>query len=488
MPGANDTQRAGTAGVAAATSSVLWAVTLLLAGLALLGASATASAATDEATLRPDDPADRHDFGDAIAIDGDTAVIGTPRHDQGAEDDNRADRGAVYVFTRDGGEWSQETKLTQPDAADGDEFGEAVAIDGDTIAVGAPGNDSSRGLAGDYGAVYVFAAEGEGYALETILQPDDTFDDQEVGSDLALEGDTVVVGAPGTSESPDGFDDFSGTAYVWQRSDGSWSLEAELDRDSDRYSDRYTAFGTAVAFDGETALVGAPGVVRSLVSTYPGGVFAYAASDWNETAEITHEDSDGGDRFGAAIAFHGDVFVGGAPHKDFGDASDYGAAYAFQRTDGAWNQTANITSASLEGSDNYGSTLALSDQVAIVGASGNGSAFEVTRDGASWSDPAPFRPDDGEDGDDFGEGSALAGDSALVGAPGDSGDGKRQGAVHVIATGSTDGGDGGADGTDGETGGNGAPGPGALAVMAAGLAAASLAGRLTPAPRCEAAS
>ena len=476
MPGANDTQRAGTAGVAAARPSVLCAATLLLAGIALLGASATVSAATDEATLRPDDPGDRHDFGDAIAIDGDTAVIGTPRHDQGAEDDNRANRGAVYVFTRDGGEWSQETKLTQPDAADGDEFGEAVAINGETIAVGAPGNDSSRGLAGDYGAVYVFAAEGEGYALEAILQPDDTFGDQEVGSDLALEGDTVVVGAPGTSESPDGFDDFSGTAYVWQRSDGSWSLEAELDRDSDGY----TAFGTAVAFDGETALVGAPGVDRSF-GVYPGGVFAYAASDWNETAEITHEDSDGGDRFGAAIAFHGDVFVGGAPHKDFGDASDHGAAYAFERTDGAWNQTANITSASLEGSDNYGSTLALSDRAAIVDASGNGSAFEVTRDGASWSDPAPFRPDDGEDGDDFGDGSALAGDLALVGAPGDSGDGTQQGAVHVIATGSTDGGDGGTDGgangTDGEAGGNGAPGPGALAVVATGLAAASLAGR-----------
>lgn len=455
-----------------------WRVVLLaLVAAAALSLAAPAQAATDEGTLTPDDPGDNDYFGEALALDGDTAVIGTPGHDQGAQDDTRADRGAAYVFTHSDGEWSQEAKLTHTEVSDGDEFGAAVAVDGDTVAVGAPGahSDGGSGLAGDYGAVFVFTAEGDGYTQETVLYPDDTFDGQEVGSALALRGDTLLVGAPGNQESPSGFDDFSGKVFVYERSGGSWDRTATLDRQDDGRA----AFGSAVTFDGETALVGVPGYGGTF-SVNAGDVYAYSAGDgWNKTAEFDPEDGEGGARFGAALAHHGDVALVGAPNWDRdSDGEDHGASFAFEEGDDGWTQVADLSPETLDGFTDYGSSVALSSDVAMVGAPGNDSAYEIIRSDGDWSEPSPFRPDDGEDGDDFGSALVLEGTTALVGAPGHDGDGERQGVVHPVTPdlGSDDGA-GGPGGGDGEDGGNGAPGPGAVAALAAGLGAAVAARR-----------
>lgn len=447
----------------------------VLAGLFALGGGA--QAAEQQAMLTPSDPGDNDFFGTAMDLDGDTLAVGASGHAQGT-DDSRADRGAAYVFTRDGG-WTEQVQLTQLEANDGDEFGAAVAVDGDTIAIGAPGTDSSSGLAGDYGAVYVFRGGGDGYDLEGVLQPEDTFDDQAVGAAVAVDGDTLLAGAPGIQEDGGGFDYTDGSVLVWERSGGSWSMAEEIRSPVESYE----AFGTTVAFDGETALVGAPGTGGS-ASFNPGTVYAYAASDgWSQTAEVDPEDGGSGGRFGAALAFHEDAFVAGAPSTDLdGDGEEHGAAYAFERGSTGWTQVADLTPETIDGFSRFGSGVALSADAAIVGARGNDTAYQVSRSDGSWSEPDVFSPDGDVSDVNFGSTALLSGDTSLVGAPNHDGDGSRRGAVYAFAPAAADddGGDGAGNGGDvGSEASDGSqiPGPGALTALAAALTGASLVGR-----------
>src|SRR5690606_6669767 len=152
-------------------------------------------------------------FGWSVALDGDTALVGAPR-----EDDGGSNAGAAYVFVRGGGVWSQQAKLVAGDAQLGDQLGWSVAFDGDTALVGANGED---GAGTDAGAAYVFVRSGASWEQQAKLMAVDAETNDQFGLSVALDGDTALVGAYGESA-------FAGAAYVFVRSGGGWSEQCKL--------------------------------------------------------------------------------------------------------------------------------------------------------------------------------------------------------------------------------------------------------------------
>jgi hypothetical protein len=158
-----------------------------------------------QAKLTASDGAAGDNFGKSVAISGDTVVIGAPGDDVLA-----TNQGSAYVFVRSGTSWSQQQKLTASDGAVGDWFGNAVALSGDTAVIGAFGDDI--GSNANQGSAYVFVRSGTGWAQQQKLTASDGAQDDVFGISVALSGDTVMVGAPG-----DDFSVFSniGTVYAF---------------------------------------------------------------------------------------------------------------------------------------------------------------------------------------------------------------------------------------------------------------------------------
>jgi acetyltransferase-like isoleucine patch superfamily enzyme len=214
---------------------------------------------TQQAKLTASDAAMGDQLGDSVALSADTAVVGAS---QFANSGN----GAAYVFTRDGGVWTQQAKLTANDAASGDLFGIRVAVEGDTAVIGAVGDDDAGERSG---AAYMFTRSGGVWTQEAKLTPDDSEAGDSFGISVALSGNTVVIGANGDDDAGDG----SGSAYVFTRNGGSWTQQAKLTASDGAMSD---GLGVSSAIDGVTAMIGAwantTGGVRS------GSVYVYAVA------------------------------------------------------------------------------------------------------------------------------------------------------------------------------------------------------------------
>ena len=193
-------------------------------------------------------------FGYSVAIDGDIAVIGVP-----FDNDNGSGSGSVYVFTRSGSIWSEQQKLTASDGEGLDEFGHSVAIDGNTVVVGAH-NDGDRWDSGglDSGSAYVFTRSGTNtrgwWSEQAKLTASDAATRDNFGTSVAIDGDTAVIGA--RYDDDNGKNKKSGSAYVFTRSGTSWSEQQKI-TDSD--ADYGHEFGHSVAIDGETIVIGVPG-------------------------------------------------------------------------------------------------------------------------------------------------------------------------------------------------------------------------------------
>jgi hypothetical protein len=257
---------------------------------------------SQQAKLNASDRAARDHFGSSVAIDGDTIVVGSNQ-----DDDDGDLSGSAYVFVRGGTAWSQQQKLLAGDAAAGDEFGGAVAIDGDTIVVGSAfGADAGNAL----GSSYVFVRTGSDWTEQAKLRASDAAADNRFGRSVAIDGDTIVVGSP--LDDDGGF--ASGSAYVFVRSGNAWTEQAKLTASHPEAGD---LFGGAVAIDGDTIVVGSyadgleflprAGSVSTFVfedSTPPTVVTQnftlYLDIDGNGTISV--DDVDGGSTDNVAIA------------------------------------------------------------------------------------------------------------------------------------------------------------------------------------------
>ncbi|MEZ5304325.1 MAG: hypothetical protein R3F11_27335 [Verrucomicrobiales bacterium] len=300
------------------------------------------------------DQTDPDSFGASVAIAGDTIVVGAPEEDSPARTVNGGeilnespDSGAAYVFVRENGAWSRQAYLKAGNADPGDRFGNAVAISGDTVVVGAhleasratgvngdPADESSPGF--EPGAAYVFQRTGEAWAQDAYLKSSTFAGREGFGRAVAISGNTIAVGMPaeggggaGVNGPPnDGSAPASGAVYLYQRSAAGWGTEAYVKALAPQAADN---FGASVALSRGRLLVGAP--------LWPAG-------------------------------------------------ADQGQAYVFTKSGGAWSQTVFLSASNGEADDFYGISVAMAGDLIAIGAQGEASAARGI-DGDQGSNAAP---------------------------------------------------------------------------------------------------
>jgi hypothetical protein len=355
-------------------------------------------------------------LGFSVSLSGDTAVVGAHTDDVGAN----TDQGSAYIFTRSGTTWTQQTKLTASDGAATDRFGISVSLSGDTAVVGAYFDDVGANT--DQGSVYVFTRSGTTWTQQAKLTASDGAANDQFGNQVALSGDTAVVGA---YRDDAGANTDQGSAYIFTRSGTTWTQQAKLTAFDGAAGD---LFGYSVATFGETAVVGAytddVGAIPDQGSAY---VFTRSGTTWTQQAQLTASDGASFDNFGIAISISGETVLVGVWNDDIGANSNQGSTYVFTRSGTIWTQQAELTAADGAASDFFGFSVALSGDTAIVAArdddvgtsADQGSVYVFTRNGTIWTQQAKFTAADGAAGDQFGLSVALSGDTAVVGAHND---------------------------------------------------------------------
>ena len=259
-------------------------------------------------------------LGSSVAVNGDTLVVGAPQdHESGY---HGVQSGSAQVFTRSDTGWQYVAELTREDGSATDRFGGAVAVDGNTIVVGA--YKASRD-----GKAYVFVKPPAGWETTStaveLSAPDTEYRDA-FGRAVAVDGDTVVVGAPFWNST-------FGAVYVFTRSGQTWSLAARL---TERSGDERSWFGRSVSVDGDVIIVGADSANNSGRPDRPGAayVFTKPSGGWGSTpsvARLTAGDAAGQDSFGFSVSVSGDTVVVGSSS----------GGYLFTKPVGGWEDTSN---------------------------------------------------------------------------------------------------------------------------------------------------
>jgi fibronectin type 3 domain-containing protein len=343
----------------------------------VLSDEVSASTLIDEgAKLVATDPQESDAFGFSVALSGDYAIVGA-YGENGGDGDPMPSAGAAYVFKRTGNNtWDTGTKLVALDAQEGDNFGISVALSGDYAIVGSFWEDGGDGdPMTNAGAAYVFKRTGDNtWDTGTKLVAPYPQAGDEFGISVALSGDYAIVGA--RQEDGGGGDPMTnaGAAYVFKRTDDSWDAGTKLVAPDTQARDQ---FGVSVALSGDYAIVGAyyedGGDGNPLA--YAGAAYVFKRTGdntWDTGTKLVAHDAQAGDEFGGSVALNGDYAIVGAFEEDGGDGdpmTNAGAAYVFKRTgDNTWDTGTKLVAHDAQAGDSFGTSVALSGNYAIVGA------------------------------------------------------------------------------------------------------------------------
>ncbi len=350
-------------------------------------------------------------FGRSVGIQGDIAMIGS------LGDGNEPSSGAVYLFEFDGAKWWETRKIFAGDGQRFDSFGAAISIAATRALVGAPGAGSG----------YVIDRVGVDWVETARISAREGAERDEFGSSTSLSGRRALIGAYGDDDNGSA----AGAAYVFDFFGSSEHPTAKLTPSEGGLGE---GFGTAVGLSGDRALIGAPGWLD------PGSayVFEWIESGWIETARITPNDADTQIHFGVSADLEADrALIGANTDRDNGNGA--GAAYMYEFDGENWTLIQKLTASDGDLNDRFGSSVSLSGDRALVGAEGDedngpssGSAYVFEFDGAAWNEVAKLLASDGDDADNFGLSVSLSGDRALVGAYGDDDNGNAAGAAYVF--------------------------------------------------------
>jgi len=438
---------------------------------------------------------DHFGFSVAVSGDGNTMAVSAPGEDSNAtgingdQTNNSAiDSGAVYLFVRSGQTWVQQAYIKASNTDSGDAFGTSVALssDGNSLAVGAVGEDSSAtgingvqsdNSASNAGAVYLFSRLGTVWSQQSYIKASNTDSGDAFGDSVALSGDgnTLAVGAKGEGSNATGINGIetdnslsnAGAVYLFTRSSTGWSQQAYIKASN---TDSGDAFGTSVTLDsyGNTLGVGAPGESSAATGINSNGqsdnsapaagavyLFTRSAGNWSQQAYAKASNTDSGDAFGTSVALSGDgtALAVGAVGEDSastgidGDqlnnnAFNSGATYLFSWNGTDWSQQAYIKATNTDPSDNFGVSVALSSDgnVLAVGANledsnaqgmgGNpldnsatdaGAVYLYARTAGSWSPRSYAKAPNTDALDNFGGSVSLSsdGNTLVAGAVGE---------------------------------------------------------------------
>jgi hypothetical protein len=363
------------------------------------------------AKLTASDGAAQDGFGFSVAIDGNTVVVGA-REDE----DIGAHSGSAYLFDTNG---QQTAKLTASDGASYDRFGHSVAIDGNTVVVGSI-FDNDNGTSS--GSAYLFNTNGQQTAK---LTASDSAAQDLFGFSVAIDGNTVVVGARGDDDNGA----HSGSAYLF---DTNGQQTAKLTASDGAAGDR---FGHSVAIDGNTVVVGS--TFDDDNATNSGSAYLFDTNG-QQTAKLTASDGAALDLFGRSVAVSGDTIVVGSSWDDDNGAS-YGSAYVFA---GAGYTQTKLTGSDSMAGDLFGgveaSGIAVSNSYTLVGAwghdaEGSNAGAAYLFDNFTGLQLAKIILSDLGVDDYFGRSVGLTDDHLVIGAFGDDGLGSNAGAAYLYS-------------------------------------------------------
>ncbi|MFY9345288.1 MAG: cadherin-like beta sandwich domain-containing protein [Planctomycetota bacterium] len=356
-------------------------------------------------------------FGVCVAVRGDTMAVGAYLEDSNATgiggdqgNNSAVDSGAVYVFTRSAGVWTQEAYVKASNTDGGDGFGIHVSLGDEMLVVGAFSEDSAAvgidgnqadNSANESGAAYVFTRSAGTWTQQAYVKASNTGAGDQFGVRTALAGETLVVGAyledsaatgiggaQGSNGAPD-----SGAVYVFTRDGATWTQQAYVKASNTGGGD---GFGIGLAIDGDTMAVGAwqedsnaTGIGGNQANNSAGNsgaayVFTRDGGTWTQQAYVKASNTGGGDQFGQRVALHGDNLVVGAPQEDSvatgingnqasNGAGNSGACYLFLRTGGSWAQAAYVKATNTGASDLFGVRVALDGNTLVAAATAEGS-------------------------------------------------------------------------------------------------------------------
>ena len=359
-------------------------------------------------TLFPPDGGHEDRFGFSADIDGDTLAVGAPEHDQAG-----LNAGAVYVFKHAEGQWRLQAKITANDTCAADVFGSAVALDGDRLIVGAPGKNGT-------GSAYIFRCKNDAWQQQAVLSPVDSnagYDN--FGIAVALSGDMAVVGAA-----------WSASAHLFTRQVGVWAPQQRLTAGDGAGESN---FGSTVAIHGEAIIVGTRRFPMGY-GTEGAYVFQPYYGQWIEEDKLMGSDAQNYDLFGHSVSMHGDSAIVGSIWGN--------AAYIFNRNDNGWgwSQVAKLNPADAPETHNFGASVLIEDHYAYVGADdlprygqSNDNAVYIFRNSdIVWTQE--LRLDRGDNAADVNFGKTIAEDNGtlVVAAELDLHDGTQTGQVHLF--------------------------------------------------------
>jgi len=355
-------------------------------------ASGTVAAASDLVTTTQNPLAQA---GSSVAISGNTFVAGAPTYNNS---------GAVFVYNYNAGtqQWVVQPLPLQPaDVQADDHFGSSVALNGNTLVVGADNKTSGAG------AVYLFQNVGGQWQQVAEFQGQAG---AQLGTSAGVSGTEAIAGAPGST-----------TAYLYIFNGTAWTSQQTL---TDTTDGSGSGFGSAVALDGGTAVVGAPSANNegaAYVYVLNNGTWAQQGNNLGLLQSLST-----GDGFGSAVAVSGGEIVVGAPDTKVAGSAGAGAAYLFKvDSSGTWSADGSALQnlLTLNPSDHFGASVAIDGQQVLVGAYGTGSdtgtAYIFSRNNGSWGldSASGLLPGGAQAGDMVGYGVALSGSNAVLGAP-----------------------------------------------------------------------
>ncbi len=361
----------------------------------------SASELQEVARLAQDDSRPNDLFGQSVALEGNLAVVSRPEFQFGGG----ALPGSVFVYRFNGVDWIEEQRLSASDGVNGDGFGWSVDVSGDVIVVGALIADNSRGSA------YVFRFDGSTWTEEQKLTASDGESDDAFGIDVKVDGDVILIGAPGGNGS-------NNSAYAY-RFDGSvWVEEQKLTP-----SNGFDA-GRAIGLQGDVAILG-----NQTHASFRGRalVFRYDGASWNEEQQILASDGAPDDLFGSSLELEGPTLIVGAS-----SASPDGAAYVFRFDGSTFVEEQKLNSS--DTSRQFGFSVDIEGDTALVGANLTdgfvGAAYTFTFDGSTWSQSQRLSASGPGGGSlQVGADVAISGGRALVAA---SGEASSRGAAYIF--------------------------------------------------------
>lgn len=397
---------------------------------------------TQQALLKADNVETNDEFGFSVAVSGNTAIVGARAEASsftGGPDDNSSfSAGAAYIFLRDGDTWSQQAFLKADNAGFMDQFGTSVAISGNTAVIGAIGEDS---VMNDSGAAYVFVRSGTTWSQQAFLKADNAGFADGFGIAVAIDGNTIIVGADQSRSSRN-----SGSAYIFERSGTVWDQQALLQADNAEAGDDFgvsvsiSRNTVVVGANEESSSADGGSEDNSAEAAGAAYVFVRDGTTWSQQAFLKADNADANDEFGISVAVSGDLIVVGADEEDSNlsgggtnnSASGAGAAYVFARNGETWTQQAFLKADNAQAGDGFGCSVAIFENTLVVGASaedsnatggGNnnseldaGAAYTFVQSGTEWNQESFLKANNAESTDNFGIAVAISGNTIITGA------------------------------------------------------------------------